>query len=124
MIRHPPITTRTDTRCPHTTLFRSVELMERQARPEIREELNRNIVELDQLIDEILLASRLDAITDTGTDVTEAFEQVDLTALVAEECARIGAEITPEMTARAIDLHGDPRILHRMVATLQGKTPP
>jgi len=41
-----------------------------------------NIAELDWLVDEILLASRLDAVTDV------AYEEVDLLALAAEECAR------------------------------------
>jgi two-component system OmpR family sensor kinase len=45
--------------------------------------------ELDQLIDEILLASRLDAReADIGT-----IEPVDLTGLAAEECARADAEL-------------------------------
>ncbi len=46
-----------------------------------RDEIARNIAELDQLIDEILLASRLDAReSDLGTE-----ELVDLTGLAAEE---------------------------------------
>ncbi len=52
-------------------------------------EITRNIGELDQLIEEILLASRLDAReVDMGT-----VEAVDLIALAAEECARTHAEL-------------------------------
>ncbi len=52
-------------------------------------EINRNIRELDQLIDEILLASRLDAQeVDLGT-----VEAVDLVGLAAEECARVDADL-------------------------------
>ena len=52
-------------------------------------EITRNIGELDQLIEEILLASRLDAReADMGT-----VEAVDLIALAAEECARAHAEL-------------------------------
>jgi signal transduction histidine kinase len=55
----------------------------------MRTEISRNISELDQLIDEILLASRLDAReADLGTA-----EAVDLAGLSAEECARVGAEL-------------------------------
>ena len=57
--------------------------------PSLLEEINRNINELDQLIEEILLASRLDAKeADLGT-----VESVDLVGLAAEECARVGAEL-------------------------------
>ena len=41
------------------------------------------IAELDELIDEILLASRLDALPGL-----EAREEIDLLAVAAEECAR------------------------------------
>ncbi len=52
-------------------------------------EIARNITELDQLIEEILLASRLDAQeADMGT-----VETLDLIGLAAEECARVGAEL-------------------------------
>ena len=58
----------------------------------LQEEINRNISELDQLIEEILLASRLDAQeADLGT-----VESVDLVGLAAEECARVGAELEVE----------------------------
>ncbi len=52
-------------------------------------EINRNITELDQLVEEILLASRLDAKeTDLGT-----IERVDLLGLAAEECASFEVEL-------------------------------
>ena len=55
----------------------------------LQEEINRNISELDQLIEEILLASRLDAQeVDLGV-----VESVDLVGLAAEECARVGAQL-------------------------------
>lgn len=49
----------------------------------------RNIAELDALVDEILLASRLQA----GA-ATLAREEVDIAGLLAEECAAYGAELT------------------------------
>lgn len=52
-----------------------------------RPAIERNLQELDMLIDEILLASRLDSKeADIGT-----FEPVDLVGLAAEECARAQA---------------------------------
>ena len=52
-------------------------------------EINRNITELDQLVEEILLASRLDAKeTDLGT-----IERIDLLGLAAEECASFEVEL-------------------------------
>lgn len=78
-----------------------------------REELARNIRELDQLIEEILLASRLEA---QASDHA-AFEPVDLVALVAEECARTGAEITA-IPGEGAQVSGDPRLLRRLIRNL------
>lgn len=97
-------------RSPLARIRMAVELTASDAQPEIRNELKRNIAELDQLIDEILLASRLDATADTE----QAFAPVDLTALLAEECARVDADLETE----SIELHGDARLLRRMVRNL------
>ncbi len=60
-----------------------------------RDEISRNIGELDQLIEEILLASRLDAReADLGT-----IEAVDLVGLLAEECSRVDAGFDVETLA-------------------------
>ena len=48
-------------RSPLTRIRMGLELMGERPSPAAREEISRNIAELDQLIDEILLASRLDA---------------------------------------------------------------
>jgi signal transduction histidine kinase len=78
-----------------------------------RVELARNIKELDQLIEEILLSSRLDA---QHTDKV-VFEAVDLVALVAEECARGNAELTVTSAALPV-LYADPRLLRRLIRNL------
>jgi signal transduction histidine kinase len=78
--------------------------------PERRAELEKDIAELDQLVDEILLLSRLDA-----TEQTDVRENVDLTALAAEECARYD-DCTVE--ARPVTVHGDPALLRRMIRNL------
>lgn len=75
-------------RSPLTRIRMGLELMGASATPAFRDEISRNINELDQLIEEILLASRLDAReADMGT-----IESVDLVGLAAEECARVDAE--------------------------------
>jgi len=81
-----------------------------------REEISRNIAELDQLIDEILLASRLDAKeADMGT-----VETVDLTGLAAEECARVDAdlEVSEGTHSDALTVRGVPRLLRRAIRNL------
>jgi signal transduction histidine kinase len=97
-------------RSPLARIRMAVELMQDTAQPAMRDELTRNIAELDQLIDEILLASRLDASPDTALHA----EAVDFVALVAEECARVDAELSASPAA----LQGDPKLLRRMVRNL------
>ncbi|BDT70101.1 sensor protein RstB [Comamonadaceae bacterium OS-1] len=74
-------------RSPLTRIRMGIELLGSTPSPTFKNEINRNIAELDQLVEEILLASRLDAKeADMGT-----VEEVDLIGLVAEECARLDA---------------------------------
>jgi two-component system OmpR family sensor kinase len=101
-------------RSPLARIRMGLELMDPAASPGFREEIQRNIAELDQLIDEILLASRLDAKeTDIGT-----LEPVDLTGLAAEECARADAELVPTDDDRALLVQGVPKLLRRAVRNL------
>ena len=87
-----------------------------------RLEISRSIGELDQLIDEILLASRLD----TSQADAEPFEALDLTGLAAEECARINAELQAELpdtlgapgAGHSLTVHGAPRLLRRLIRNL------
>ena len=79
----------------------------------LKDEISRNINELDQLIAEILLASRLDsAQADVGS-----FETVDLTGLAAEECAKSGAELQV-LSESAIAVQGVPKLLRRLMRNL------
>jgi signal transduction histidine kinase len=97
-------------RTPLARVRMAVELMKDAAEPRRKAELERDIAELDGLIDEILLASRLDAVPPRDAD-----EEVDLLALAAEECARYdGAEAHGE----AVVVRGDPRLLRRLVRNL------
>jgi signal transduction histidine kinase len=97
-------------RSPLARIRMAIELMQEQSTPAIRSELNQNINELDQLIDEVLLASRLDATPQPGA----AHEAVDLTAIVAEECTRVGAAFEAE----SLMLMGDARLLRRLLRNL------
>ncbi|MFM9880539.1 MAG: ATP-binding protein [Burkholderiaceae bacterium] len=78
-----------------------------------KQEISRNINELDQLIDEILLASRLDAKeADLGT-----VEAVDLIGMAAEECARVDAEFDLAGTGEVL-ASGVVKLLRRVVRNL------
>jgi signal transduction histidine kinase len=74
-----------------------------------KREIERDIAELDALIDEVLLASRLDAVRSP-----ERVEDVDLLALAAEEAARYELEAQGE----PVVVRGDPRLLRRMIRNL------
>ncbi len=74
-----------------------------------REEIYRNLDELDTLVGEILLSSRL-----SHTDITEPSERIDLLALVAEEAARAGLEVS----GTSMEVLGDRRLLHQLVRNL------
>src|SRR5262249_21037210 len=96
-------------RSPLTRMRMAIELLPGEGRPELRARLFQDIAELDELIGEILLASRLDAL-----DHIERREEVDLLALLAEEGARTGAEVSGE----PVCIQGDPRLLRRLIRNL------
>ncbi|HUP35227.1 MAG TPA: HAMP domain-containing sensor histidine kinase [Candidatus Limnocylindria bacterium] len=73
-------------------------------------DLERDIAELDALIEEILLASRLDAVATLDVD-----EDVDLLGLASEECARYEHAA---LEGRPVTVRGDPRLLRRMIRNL------
>jgi signal transduction histidine kinase len=101
-------------RSPLARIRMGLELMGENASPGIKEEISRSVSELDQLIDEILLASRLDAKeTDFGT-----IESVDLTGLASEECARTDASLELGYTPQRIVVQGVPKLLRRMLRNL------
>ncbi|MEY4884590.1 MAG: hypothetical protein RIS34_2444 [Pseudomonadota bacterium] len=100
-------------RSPLTRIRMGLELMGTSSSPAFKDEIARNIGELDQLIDEILLASRLDAReADLGT-----VESVDLIGLAAEECARVQAELEVA-PASLIQVRGVTKLLRRAVRNL------
>jgi signal transduction histidine kinase len=80
-------------------------------RERLAKEIDVNIAELDALVEEVLLASRLEA----GSAVGET-HAVDLLALGAEEAARAEAAFEPETDAARVD--GQERLLRRALRNL------
>ena len=78
-------------------------------RDALRREIHANIGELDALVDEVLLASRLDA----GAAALRQ-DPVDLLALAAEEAARFHADAEGE----ALQVSGDEKLLRRALRNL------
>jgi signal transduction histidine kinase len=97
-------------RTPLSRIRLGVDMLEEGGDPARWAVLRQDIAELDSLIDEILLMSRLDA--GSHADLSQ---EVDLVALVAEECARYEG---CTLSGRAPDIHGDPRLLRRLVRNL------
>lgn len=78
---------------------------------QLKEEIHEDIRELDALVEEVLLASRLD------TRGELALQPVDLLGLVTEEAQRVGAEVLT--TAQPSQPYqGDDRLLRRAVRNL------
>lgn len=78
-------------------------------RERLKREIDQNVAELDALVEEVLLASRLDAARDI-----DRHETVDVLGLVAEEAARVGATVDGSATS----VQGDERLLRRAVRNL------
>lgn len=78
-------------------------------RDSLRREIDANIGELDALVEEVLLASRLDA-----TETLSHDEPVDLLGLAAEEAARVDAGVHGDN----LRVQGDERLLRRALRNL------
>jgi signal transduction histidine kinase len=77
-------------------------------RDALRSEIDRDIRELDSLVEEVLLASRLDA------QVPLRVESVDLLGLLVEEAARVGASAEGE----SVMVDAEERLLRRALRNL------
>ena len=97
-------------RTPLTRIRLGVELLKADANPARKAELERDIAEIDGLIEGILLSSRLDALSGP-----ELQEEVDLLALAAEEGARYeGCSVSGE----SVIVSGNPALLRRLLRNL------
>lgn len=94
-------------RSPLARLRVSLEMM--SGADALKERAERDVAELDVIIDEVLESGRLEA----GEGVTRR-EAVDLLALAAEEAARTEAVVGGE----AMTVEGNPRLLRRLVRNL------
>lgn len=99
-------------RSPLTRLKMALEMYEEAdaaARPALKREIDADIAELDALVEEVLMSSRLDA-----RAALDAAEPVALLPLAAEEAARVGAEASGE----PLQVRGDERLLRRALRNL------
>ena len=97
-------------RSPLARLRIAIELWLEEPASAIHTEIVRNLAEIDVLVEEILLSSRLDH----PSSSLGRQEAVDLLGLAAEEAARVGASV--EGVATEVD--GSPRLLRRLLRNL------
>jgi signal transduction histidine kinase len=97
-------------RTPLARIRMAIELLRRKPDSARWGELDRDVAELDALIEQILLSSRLEAVQSDGVR-----EDVDLLALAAEEGARY-----PEcsVSGTPVVVHGERALLQRMLRNL------
>ena len=100
-------------RTPLTRIRMNVEMLktqddERQTRR--KADIERDINELDELIEGILLSSRLESYA--GGEHEMPLESVDVLALVAEECAHYPAV---EVEGESLTIQANPKLLQRLV---------
>jgi signal transduction histidine kinase len=103
-------------RSPLARMKMALSLMEEQGtdaarRERLAQEVRTNIGELDALVEEVLLASRLDS-----QATAFAPQPVDVIALAAEEAARVGAEL--QAHSAQLSVPGDERLLRRALRNL------
>lgn len=80
-----------------------------QQQARLKQEIDANVAELDELVEEVLLASRLDALAHV-----DKRDPVDLLALAAEEGARVDAAVEGD----SLTVLGDERLLRRALRNL------
>ncbi|MEM7469472.1 MAG: HAMP domain-containing sensor histidine kinase [Pseudomonadota bacterium] len=97
-------------RTPLARIRLGIEMLNPENEQQTRYALTRDIEELDQLIDEIILMVRLD----TGVQ-PDLFEQVDIMGIAAEECARYDNCLVSGSPAMML---GDRRMLQHLVRNL------
>jgi signal transduction histidine kinase len=100
-------------RSPLARMKMAVSMLEGAApaqRDKLKLEINRNVAELDALVEEVLLASRLD-----GAQDPLHRDRVDLFAVAAEEASQVDASIDAE---GRMMIDGDERLLRRALRNL------
>jgi signal transduction histidine kinase len=97
-------------RTPLSRIRLGIELLKETPNAENRAELERDIAELDGLVEQILLSSRLDAV-----QAIDRKEEVDLLAVAAEEGVRYD---NCSVDGQPVMVRGDRAMLQRMVRNL------
>ena len=104
-------------RTPLARIRLALELVKESIDAKRKAGLEQDIAELDHLLDEILLASRLGAVNDAMER-----EEIDLLALAAEECARydVQLDVQPAVLPNhaPVIINGDARLLRRLLRNL------
>jgi len=101
-------------RSPLARLALATEMFATAPRGDLLPAIRCEIAELDGLVEEILLASRLDS----GQDIDRR-ECVDCLALAAEEAARAGVDVgAVEASSAPFEVEGSARLLRRMIRNL------
>ncbi|MFC1546039.1 sensor histidine kinase [Pseudomonadota bacterium] len=96
-------------RTPLTRMRMALNLFFENPEASKKEELERNIEELDRLIDEMLLSGKLDA-----SEEMKDPEEVDLLGLLAEEASHYNANVSGE----AVVVLGETHLLRRLIRNL------
>ena len=101
-------------RSPLARMRMALELLKREDRPDLREQLEKDISELDDLVGEILLATRMQAVEELERD-----NPVDMLALLGQEAPHYAATLAPAPeTNETVTVRGDARLLRRLVRNL------
>jgi signal transduction histidine kinase len=100
-------------RSPLARLRMAVEVYQTAPDDALKRSIAQDIGEVDQLVEEILLASRLDH---SGVEFER--DTVDLLGLVAEEAARVDATLDAVGDSAALMIHGSARLLRRLIRNL------
>lgn len=96
-------------RSPLARIQMQLELIGERSAVDIRSEIRREIAELDSLVEEILLSSRLQS--ENRPTLTQ---NVEMLGLAAEEAARVGVEVDGEL----VTVRGDTRLLRRVIRNM------
>jgi signal transduction histidine kinase len=96
-------------RSPLTRIRMALELMGDKAPPALKARIEQDIADLDALIGELILASRIDARKGMASE-----ERVDLLALAAEEASKYDAHLT----GAPVEIPGDRALLRHLLRNL------
>lgn len=96
-------------RSPLARIQMQLEQIGERSAVEIRDDIRREIHELDALVEEILLSSRLQSENRPALS-----DEVELLGLAAEEAARVGVDVEGEL----VTVRGDQRLLRRIIRNM------